>query len=73
MCDWVGARVKTLHTMENGYARIPEGSTATVTGVSRGLYLTFDYCNCCGMGVKISRVRPEHLEIIELKRAEANK
>lgn len=66
MRDWVGARVKTLHIMENGYARLPAGSVGTVTGVGSGFYLTFDYCSCCNMGVKVSHVRPEHLEIIEL-------
>lgn len=67
MADWIGARVKTLYAMENGYAKTPVGSVAVVTGVSRGFYLEFAPCNCCSMTVKISRVRPEHLEIIELK------
>lgn len=66
MRDWVGARVKTLHVMENGYARLPVGAVGTVTGVGSGFYLTFDNCACCNMGVKVSHVRPEHLEIIAL-------
>ena len=36
MADWVGSRVKTLHAMENGYAKMPAGPVAVVTGDSRG-------------------------------------
>ena len=69
MSDWVGAHVKTLYAMENGYAKIPSGSVAVVTGVSRGFNLEFAPCSCCSMTIKASRVRPEHLEIVELKSA----
>lgn len=70
MADWVGSRVKTLYAMENGYAKMPAGSVAVVTGVSRGFNLEFAPCSCCSMTVKVSRVRPEHLEIVELISAE---
>lgn len=70
MADWVGSRVKTLYAMENSYAKMPAGSVAVVTGVSRGFNLEFAPCSCCSMTVKVSRVRPEHLEIVELKSAE---
>ncbi len=66
MRDWVGAKVRTKGEMSNSWAKLPAGSVATVTFVSRGFDLTFDACSCCGVEVKISRVRPEHLEIIEL-------
>lgn len=64
MADWIGMRVRTLYAMENGYAKMPAGSVALVTGVSRGFYLEFASCSCCSMTVKVSRVRPEHLEIV---------
>lgn len=66
MADWVGAKVKTRYAMENGYAKMPAGSVAIVVRVSKGFSLEFEPCSCCGMTVKCSQVRPEHLEIIEL-------
>ncbi|HAT3959757.1 TPA: hypothetical protein I9Y37_001896 [Citrobacter freundii] len=67
--EWNGASVKLLRETANGWATLPAGTLGkirTVKGGRSGLEFVSDACQCCGVQVKISHMRPEHFELIAL-------
>lgn len=61
---WVGATVVTRQELSNSLAVLPAGSRGVVNAAKRGLSVVFDACPCCGVQVRLTRVRPEMLDIV---------
>jgi len=71
--EWDGASVKLVRETANGWATLPAGTPGkirTVKGARRGLEFVSDACQCCGVQVKISHMRPEHFELLSLAKLE---
>jgi len=64
--DHVGATVKTLRELQNGWCTIAIGTVATVTYSRAGLSLSTEPCKCCGVRVLISRVPYTDVELIAI-------
>ncbi|HAU6733458.1 TPA: hypothetical protein JEL83_003396 [Salmonella enterica subsp. enterica serovar Elisabethville] len=62
--QWVGATVVTTQGLSNAFAVLPAGSRGVVEGVKRGLSVVFDACPCCGIQHRMTRIRPEMLDIV---------
>lgn len=62
--QWVGATVVTTQALSNPFAVLPVGSRGVVEGAKRGLSVVFDACPCCGTQLRMTRVRPEMLDIV---------
>ncbi|TES99592.1 hypothetical protein [Burkholderia cepacia] len=69
--DWLNMRVRTKCEMANGYATIPAGALATVTGTGNGLWLKIDPCPHCGISVNITRVHGSDVEPIDVAQSGA--
>lgn len=55
--DWVGKRIRSVESMQNGYVDIPVDSKGIVLAQSpTGLRIKFDKCECCGVSAFISKV-----------------
>ena len=61
---WKGATVVTTQALRCALAEIPAGSRGVVEGASRGLSVVFDACSCCGIQLRLIRIRPEMLSIV---------
>ncbi|EPW1515439.1 hypothetical protein ACVVJ5_004401 [Salmonella enterica subsp. diarizonae serovar 48:r:z] len=61
---WVGATVVTCQELSSSLATLPAGSRGVVYAASRGLSVVFDACPCCGVQLRLARVRPEMLDIV---------
>ena len=61
--DWVGKRVETIHPMQNAYIKVPARSMGIVSAIThgKGLTITFDECECCGVSAIISGIRTEYV------------
>ncbi|MGV3779255.1 hypothetical protein [Citrobacter freundii] len=67
--EWNGASVKLVRETANGWAKLPAGTAGkirTVKGGRSGLEFVSDACQCCGVQVSISHMRPEHFELLAL-------
>lgn len=67
--EWDGASVKLAGDAANGWAKLPAGTPGkirAVKGSRSGLEFVSDACQCCGVQVKISHMRPESFELIAL-------
>lgn len=62
--QWVGATVVTTQELSSGLAVIPVGSQGVVNAAKRGLSVIFDACPCCGIQLRLTRIRPEMLDIV---------
>lgn len=62
--QWVGATVVTTQALSNPCAVLPVGSRGVVEGAKRGLSVVFDACPCCGIQLRMTRIRPEMLDIV---------
>ncbi|ECJ9549007.1 hypothetical protein FQO90_10060 [Salmonella enterica] len=62
--QWMGATVVTTQSLSSGVAVIPAGSHGVVEGAKRGLSVVFDACLCCGVQLRLTRIRPEMLDIV---------
>ncbi|APH92613.1 hypothetical protein LZX53_001870 [Salmonella enterica] len=62
--QWMGATVVTTQSLSSGVAVIPAGSRGVVEGAKRGLSVVFDACPCCGVQLRLTRIRPEMLDIV---------
>lgn len=62
--QWVGATVVTTQELSSGLAVIPVGSRGVVNAAKRGLSAIFDACPCCGVQLRLTRIRPEMLDIV---------
>jgi len=64
--EWFkGKKVRTLYELRNGYTVIPEGTVLTITRKSSGFTLEGEPCEHCGVQVRISKVEPYSVELIE--------
>ena len=61
---WKKQKVRTLITLENGWAEIPPRTVCSVTRKYKGLSLISEPCPNCGVKVKISRVPYRDLQLI---------
>ncbi|EKP7536983.1 hypothetical protein P3133_000962 [Salmonella enterica] len=61
---WVGATVVTCHELQSSLAVLPAGSRGVVNAAKRGLSVIFDACPCCGVQLRLTRIRPEMLDIV---------
>ncbi|EHW1978079.1 TPA_asm: hypothetical protein GBZ53_06710 [Salmonella enterica subsp. enterica] len=69
LCDWNGATVKLIHETRNSLATLPAGTTGKIrVGYKSRNGLTFisNPCECCGVQLHITRMRPEDFELLEL-------
>ncbi|WP_254703648.1 hypothetical protein [Kosakonia sacchari] len=67
--EWHGATVALKRETANGWAKLPAGTVGiirTVKGSRRGMEFVSNSCQCCGVQVSISHMRPEHFELLEL-------
>ncbi len=63
--DWVGRRVKsTRQIRNNGGDGVMEGTEGTVTGLSRGVAVTFDMCEHCGTVLSVTRLSYTDIELV---------
>ncbi|EAR0811698.1 hypothetical protein IDR12_000562 [Salmonella enterica] len=62
--QWVGATVVTCHELQSSLAVLPAGSRGVVNAAKRGLSVIFDACPCCGVQLRLTRIRPEMLDIV---------
>ncbi|HGP2369208.1 TPA: hypothetical protein ACLGWU_003364 [Salmonella enterica] len=62
--QWVDATVVTTQSLSNPFAVLPVGSRGVVEGAKRGLSVVFDACPCCGIQLRMTRIRPEMLDIV---------
>ncbi|EIE0341516.1 hypothetical protein LCT82_004707 [Salmonella enterica] len=62
--QWVGATVVTCHELQSSLAVLPAGSRGVVNAAKRGLSVIFDACPCCGVQLRLTRIRPEMLYIV---------
>ncbi|ASG90437.1 hypothetical protein FNI45_22160 [Salmonella enterica subsp. salamae] len=62
--QWVGATVVTCEALSSSLATVPVGSRGVVYAASRGLSVVFDACPCCGVQLRLTRIRPEMLDIV---------
>ncbi|EGU0513439.1 hypothetical protein JEA02_000817 [Salmonella enterica] len=62
--QWVGATVVTCHELQSSLAVLPAGSRGVVNAAKRGLSVIFDACPCCGVQLRLTRIRPEMLNIV---------
>jgi len=62
--QWVGATVVTTQALNNAFSVLPVGSRGVVEGAKRGLSVVFDACPCCGIQLRMTRIRPEMLDIV---------
>lgn len=62
--QWVGATVVTTQTLSSGLAVMPVGRRGVVESAKRGLSVVFDACPCCGVQLRMTRIRPEMLDIV---------
>ncbi|EAP5220550.1 hypothetical protein IFO16_003157 [Salmonella enterica] len=62
--QWVGATVVTTQSLSNPLAVLPVGSRGVVEGAKRGLSVVFDACPYCGIQLRMTRIRPEMLNIV---------
>lgn len=60
-----GKRVRTLRELRNGYTVIPKGAVLTITRKSSGFLLEGDPCEHCGVRIRISKVSPCEVELVE--------
>lgn len=64
--DWQGQYIKTTRDLSNSLGRIPAGSLAKVTTVSRGkLAITSDPCGCCGVQLHMTGLTYFDVELAE--------
>lgn len=71
--EWNGASVKLVRETANGWATLPAGTPGkirAVKGSRSGLEFVSDACQCCGVQVKISHMRPESFELLALAEQE---
>ena len=61
-----GQRVKTLRTMTTGVAVVPVGTVCTITGKFNGFELESVPCQTCGVKVRITRVSPRDVDLLEV-------
>lgn len=67
--EWNGATVTLKSETANGWAKLPAGTTGkirTVKGSRSGLEFVSNPCECCGVQVSISHMRPEHFKLLAL-------
>lgn len=63
--DWEGLSVRLLRPARNGYALLPAGTTGEIEGYSRcGIVFVSEKCECCGVQIRISRMRRGDFEIL---------
>lgn len=62
--QWVGTTVVTTQALSNPCAVLPVGSRGVVEGAKRGLSVVFNACPCCGIQIRMTRIRPEMLDIV---------
>lgn len=65
VAEWKGLKVRSLHPLRTSMAEMPAGTIYTITGKFSGFDLTAEPCAHCGVAMKVSRVAPEKLEIVE--------
>lgn len=63
--DWYGTKVRLMDEIRNGRTVIPTGTVLKVMGKFDGFTLEGNTCECCGVSVLISRVNPDHVEVVE--------
>lgn len=65
--DYAGAglRVRTKRLLSNRIYDVPEGTVCDVTGRYRGLTLLGSPCDRCCVQVRLRRVSPDDVELIE--------
>lgn len=59
-----GRKVRSLVELHNGWCRIPQGTTFTITRKMGGLHLETEPCVTCGVRVRISYVPPRDVELM---------
>ena len=69
--QWTGTTVKSYYEMSNGWCKIPAGTELKITRKYKGFSLISEPCSCCGVQVKISRVSPGSLAIVEKDKSNA--
>ena len=62
--DWVGLKVVTLREIRNRLTIIPAGTECIVEKNYGGLRLSTKPCKCCGVGIFITKVPEEDVDII---------
>lgn len=63
--DWVGCTVELAREVRNGWAVATVGTRARVTYARGGLTLETDACKCCGLALRVTRVPPHCVRLIE--------
>lgn len=63
--DWKGKRVRSLVPLNTSQVVVPAGTEFTVEGKFNGLDILGDACSHCGVQVRISRVNPSKLELVD--------
>lgn len=65
MKSCVGKLVKTDRDLQNGFARIPAGTKAKITGTSwAGFTILSEKCPHCGIQIYMSHVKRKDLTLI---------
>jgi hypothetical protein len=60
-----GRRVRVLSELRNGYAVVPVGAQGEVAGKFKGLAVVFDPCEHCGMRVRMHKIEPHNLALVD--------
>jgi hypothetical protein len=63
--EWRGVKVRSLRALRNGWAEMPAGTIFTITRKFSGFDLESDPCEHCGIKMRISRVQPQDLELVD--------
>jgi len=65
---WTGKKVRTLRDMSNGWLTIKAGTICIIKRKFAGFALETERCLTCGVAIKISRVQPCDVELVEMRK-----
>jgi len=64
--DWIGTRVKLEREVATRAGVVyPKGSTGRIVHKFKGFEIEGDPCKCCGVALRITKVNPFDLTLIE--------
>jgi hypothetical protein len=63
--QWRGIRVRARNAIGTSRMLVPIGAILTVERKFSGFSLIADPCPCCGVRVRVTKVEPHNVEVVE--------
>lgn len=63
----IGRKARLTRSIQTGHLTIGKGKRVTITRKFGGFDISADACKHCGVGVRVTRVPPEDLELLPVK------